>query len=179
MPASQPRIFINHAAQKLAVIGIRAFPQNLKRPRRRNDGIIVNALCRRNLAQFIRQPCTAGNAVDKPFGTFQNFRDNRFGIRQFPQLVNVNPPVISCNLMRYPRLGNTAFNRPGNQILVPFLPFQTMRPLHDNVAVFIIIVGADQRNRPHAAFFGKMPAAAAVGSVNSFSALNNRTDFLA
>ena len=117
--------------------------------------------------------------MDKTFRSFQNAGNNLFRICQFPQFINMDSPVVSGYLMGNLRLSDTAFNRTGNQILMPLLTFYTHGTLHYRLAVFIIKISADQRNCPDTTLFGKMPAAASVRSVNTFSSLNYRENFLA
>gem|GEM_PF-4208995 len=90
----------------------------------------------------------------------------------------MNASVAAGNFVGNLSLGHTAPDGLFNHFGMTFSTVFFKVFFKNDMAAFIIVVGADAGKRAHAVFMGPGAAAAAVASVDSFTAFNQRENFL-
>src|ERR1019366_6076841 len=97
------------------------------------------------------------------FGLFQHLGDDALGAAHLPQDIGVDAPLPPGDVERLACLGQRAFDRVGDQLLMPLPPRASVIHLRDRLALLVITVGVDSTDRTDAATHGPVAGGGAVG----------------
>lgn len=177
MTASQPGVFVDDAAQQLAVFVISALPQGAEGAGRGNDGIVIDAILGGDLGDAVRHAGAAGDTMDQTLGPFQRAFQDFLGAAHFPQHVHVQTAIAAGNVVGDARLGDGALDTESDQLTVTLAAGLGVIDHGDEIAVLIVIVGIDAGKGGHAAGCRPRARAFAVGNIDPLAAFDQRQDF--
>jgi hypothetical protein len=176
MPAGEPGVLIDHAAQQLGGLVIGPPPQRVERAGRGDDRVVIDAEPRGDLGQPVRHPGAAGDAVDQPPRLLQRAGDDALGAAHLPQDVGMDAAPAAGELISAPCLRHRAPDRVGDQLLVPLAPCAAVIELRDDAPLRIIAVGVDGAERADPAGRRPMAGRDSVGDGDAFAAFDQRQD---
>ncbi len=179
MPAREPRILVDHAAQQRAELVVGALPQRTEGARGGDDRIVVDAVLGADLGDLVGHARAAGDAVDQALGFLEHGFQDRLGGAHLPQDVHVDARFGPGDVARHARLVQGALDGVGDQFVVPLAAGLALVDLAHDVAVRVRVVGVDARERAHPAGLRPSARAFAVGHGNAFAAFDQRQDLAA
>src|SRR5690349_8541932 len=174
MPAGEPRVFVDNAAEPVAEFVIGALPQGAKGARRGDDRVVVDAVAGADLGDLIRHAGTAGDAVDHAARAFQNPVQDTLGGRHFPQHIHVDAALAIRALIGDAGLLDAAGNRVGDELLMSLAPGAAVIDLRDQLAVLVVAVGVDAGEGADPARGGPGPRTLAIRDRDALAAFDER-----
>src|SRR4029078_1532119 len=123
------------------VIG--ALPQRAERPRRADDGEIVDPVGSGDLAQLIGHARAAGDAADQPLGSLEDAVQHALRAAHLPQDVDVDRALARGDVVGALDLRDRAVDRIFDQLFVPVAAGQRLIDLGNDAAFGVVAVGVD------------------------------------
>src|SRR5690554_74343 len=179
MPASQPRIFINHRRHKVGHFAIGPLPQGTKSTGGTDNRQIANTVLLGNFRQLIGHARAAGNTGHHAFCLFQHAFQYTLCAAHFPQDVDVDRAFAIGNLERTFDLRHRAINSILDKLFMALAASLAMIDLRDNIAIFVVAVRINSRNSTDTAGGSPRTRTCMIGCSDTFATLDQRPNFTA
>ena len=157
MAPGQPRVLVDDAAEEIRELVVGALPQGPERSRRRDDGVVIDPVAGGDFRQTVGHAGAAGDPVDEPAGALQDAVQHPFGAAHLPQDIHVDAARLAAGLVRDLGLGDAALDAVIDQLLVALAAGAASVGLADDLAVLVVGIGVDARERADAAGRGPRP----------------------
>ena len=151
MPASEPRVFINHTPQPFRRLVIGALPQCGEGAGGRNDRVVMHPIIPRDFRKLIGHARTAGDAMDQATRAFQHAAGNPFSAAHLPQNIGMDAALAAGHIPGALGLGDAALDAVFNQFFMPVATGSAVIDLPDDAAIRVIAIGIDGRESANAA----------------------------
>jgi len=162
-------------------LAVRPLPQGAKGARAADDGVVMNLVLGGDLAELIRHPRAAGNAVDETTGPFEDAVENALRPAHLPQDVDVDgakaaPQLRRRHVIRALDLLDCPFDGITDKLLVALAAAERGIDLRNDSPGRVIAVGVDRADRTDAARQRPRARRQMVGRGDAFATLDERQD---